>query len=160
MKTLLRTMEIWLMMYLWCMTSLYLKTSVFICPLANKRLVFSKISTLESIFEKMCFCDHVRVDSRPNWTKSNVFFQTKRMRVDRAYYYFLCELPDVIKLCQTTRRCVRRWRPVRNETRYSRLAYCTDLHGRLSYNYYIKREISSWPKAFVLGNMCIYLMFW
>ena len=44
------------------------------------------------------------------------FFKQKRMRVDRAYYYFLCELPDVIKLCQTTRRCVRRWRPIRNET--------------------------------------------
>ena len=116
MKTLLKTMEIWLMMYLWCMTLLYSKTSVFICPLAKKRLVFSKISTLESVLKRCVFGDRIWVDSRPNRRKSNVFFQTKRMRVDRAYYYFLCELPDVIKLCQTTRRCVRHWRPVRNET--------------------------------------------
>ena len=68
------------------------------------------------VFLKRCvFGDRIRVDSRPNRRKSNVFFQTKWMRVDRAYYYFLCELPDIIKLCQTTRRCVRRRRPVRNE---------------------------------------------
>ena len=66
---------------------------------------------------KRCvFGGRIQVDSRPKRRKSNVFFQTKPMCVDRAYYYFLCELPDVIKLCQTTRRCARRWRPVRNET--------------------------------------------
>ena len=83
---------------------------------------------------KRCvFGGRIQVDSRPKRRKSNVFFQTKPMRVDRAYYYFLCELPDVIKLCQTTRRCARRWRPVRNETpvihgQHIVLIYTVDFH--------------------------------
>lgn len=45
-----------LMIYLWCMTLSYSKTSIFIRPQANKKLMFSKILTrLESIFEKTCF---------------------------------------------------------------------------------------------------------
>ena len=44
-----------LMMHFWCMILLYLKTSVFIPPHINKKRAASKISSRESVFEKLCF---------------------------------------------------------------------------------------------------------
>jgi len=59
---------------MWCLTS------VFICPHVDEKPAFSKIFTLETIFEKIiyvfgdCF-RKIRVDSRPYWRK-NLCFQT------------------------------------------------------------------------------------
>ena len=103
--------------------------------LQTKGWCFQRFQPWRAFLKRCVFGDRIEVDSRPNRTKSNVFFQTKRMRVDRAYYYFLCELPDVIKLIMPNNQTLcpalassQKWNPC-----YSRLAYCTDLHIRLSY---------------------------
>ena len=77
------------------MISSYLKTTVFIRPHVNKKLAFSKISSLESISEKMRFS--VTIFTRYAWTvgqtrEKNIRFQSKWIRLDRALV--LISVPD------------------------------------------------------------------
>ena len=70
----------------WCITSSYSKTCVFVRPHVNEWPAFSKIFTLESVFEKMR--DSVIVFTEYKWTVGEIGgkkmrFQTKtESRVD------------------------------------------------------------------------------
>ena len=70
----------------WCITSSYSKTCVFVRPHVNEWPAFSKIFTLESVFEKMR--DSVIVFTEYKWTVGEIGgkkmrFQTKTgSRVD------------------------------------------------------------------------------
>ena len=59
---------------IWCMTSSYSKTSGFVRPNLNEKPAFSKISTLESVFEKMRFGDPFSSSDRCGRAKTYFFF--------------------------------------------------------------------------------------
>ena len=68
------------------MTSSFSKTSVFVRPHVNEKLAFSKIFSLENVFEKITF----------SVTKKNLRFQTKTDTCGRGqimqYFQRMCNL--------------------------------------------------------------------
>ena len=60
------------------MASSYSKTSLFIRPYVREKPAFTKISDVESVFEKL------RLDGRQNWRKKITVLKQKQTRVDGA----------------------------------------------------------------------------
>ena len=77
---------------IWCMTSTYLKTSIFVCPHVNEKPAFSK-TLLWRVFLKRCvFGDcfqWIRVDGLGQTGDKNPHFQTKMDMCVDAWGYVL-----------------------------------------------------------------------
>ena len=74
---------------IWCMTWSYSKTSIFVRPRVNEKAVFLKISTLESVFEKIRCQWPFSPDTCGRWAnrRKNLCFQSGKFMRGLGFNY-------------------------------------------------------------------------